>query len=371
MGNTQGNVPQGSLNVTTMQGPQGAVQSGAHSPLPVDTVPYRGPKLEYFMINISAKMSVQAGFFQSMITTNVDEYYPTLVQPYQHGFKMIQFQTIPGVRSQAGWFSQAVPFQAVLTRPIGMPPPNEQWNLQIVKSFIELQIFYSFTSWSTNGQTANTTDVMTKIMDMCQRGARLICIEATGMQQNPSFSSGLRGHAGTIGVDLLFHTPQHPNPTPYVYHGIHVPITYTVQAGFGIPSYQCMTDLSAQFGAFLNQGWKLVEINLDSSQMQRTTGFTTGQICMNSMWFFEKEAAYVNDSTPKWQGTIITYQHKVKAQFGGVAASRHNWDPILVEMGQRGWELACILETPETRQSGLTSATTTVLLFFQRPIIPM
>eukprot|EP00057_Strongylocentrotus_purpuratus_P028881 XP_011683355.1 PREDICTED: uncharacterized protein LOC756089 [Strongylocentrotus purpuratus] len=339
MGAQQSNYPPGSLNTTTMQGPQGALQSGAHSPLPVDAVPYRGPKLEYHMINITAKMDVQAGFFSgSMVTTNVDAYYPTLVQPYQHGFKMIQFQTIPGVRSQAGWFSQAVPFQAVLTRAIGVPPPHERWNLQIVKSFIELQVFYSFSSWSTNGQMANTTDVMTK-----------------------------RHH--TIGIDLLFHVPQHPNPTPYVYHGIHVPISYKIRAGFGQPSYQCMTDLNAQFGSFLNQGWKLVEINLDSSQMQRATGFTTGQISMNSMWFFEKEAAYVNDPTPRWQGTIISYQHKIKAQFGGVAASRHNWDPILVEMGQRGWELTCILETPETRQSGLTTATTTVLLFFQRPIL--
>lgn len=365
----KGSQPAGLMNTTVMQGAQGAVQSGAHSPLPVDPVPYAGPKLEYLMINIDVRMDIQTGFLSgSMMTTNVDSYYPTLVQPYQHGYKMIQFQTIPGVKKQAGWFSQAVPFQAIHTRPIGVPPSNERWALQIVKSFIELQRFYSFSSWSTNGQTANTNDVMTKIQEMTQKGARLICIEPTGMQQGPTFTTGLQGHAGTIGVDLLFHIPQHPNPTPYVYHGIHVPITYGVQAGFGIPRFQCHTDLNQQFAAFLNQGWKLVEINLDQSQMMRTTGFASGHITMNSMWFFEKEAAFFNDPTPRWQGSIVTYQHKVKAQFSGTAASRNNWDPIMVEMGQRGWELACVLETPETFQSGLTTATMTILLFFQRPI---
>ncbi|XP_071484659.1 uncharacterized protein [Diadema antillarum] len=364
-----GTAPGTALHTTTMQGPAGPVQSGSHTPLPVDTTPYLGPKLEYLLINVTARMDMQGGFFsRPIMTTNVDSYYPALIQNYPQGFKMIQFQTIPGVKQQAGWMSQAVPFQAILMRPVGIPPPAESWNLQIVKSAIELQTFYSFSWYSTQGQMANTNDVMNKIMEMTQKGARLICIEPTGAVQGPSFSSGLGGHAGTIGVDLLFHIPQHPNPTPYIYHGLHVAITYGVQAGFGMPRYQCLTDIGAQFAAFLQQGWKLVEINPDQSSLRQATGFASGQVTMNSMWFFEKEAAFVNDPTPRWQGTIVTYQHKVKGSFGGVVASRHTWDPVMVEMGQRGWELACILETPEVIQASLTSSTITVLLFFQRPI---
>ena len=43
------------------------------------------------------------------------------------------------------------------------PPSHEKWNLQIVKSFIELQRFYTFSMWASNGQTADTTDLMNKV----------------------------------------------------------------------------------------------------------------------------------------------------------------------------------------------------------------
>ncbi|CAL1540552.1 unnamed protein product [Lymnaea stagnalis] len=37
-------------------------------------------------------------------------------------------------------------------------------------------------------------------------------------------------------------------------------------------------------------------------------------------------------------------------------------------MGAKGWELACILETPEVEIVGLTKITMKVMLFFQRKI---
>ncbi|CAL1542908.1 unnamed protein product [Lymnaea stagnalis] len=38
-------------------------------------------------------------------------------------------------------------------------------------------------------------------------------------------------------------------------------------------------------------------------------------------------------------------------------------------MGQKGWELACLLETPEVNFSGLATIIMKVLLFFQRKIL--
>ena len=54
--------------------------------------------------------------------------------------------------------------------------------------------------------------------------------------------------------------------------------------------------------------------------------------------------------------------------FGGTHA-KAGWDEQLNQMGQRGWELACILETPEVHQSGLASAVIKILMFFQRRIL--
>ena len=42
---------------------------------------------------------------------------------------------------------------------------------------------------------------------------------------------------------------------------------------------------------------------------------------------------------------------------------------MFTEMGSRGWELACMLESPEILSVGLGTITYKVLFFFQRPIM--
>lgn len=42
---------------------------------------------------------------------------------------------------------------------------------------------------------------------------------------------------------------------------------------------------------------------------------------------------------------------------------------MINEMGSRGWELACMLETPEVTNVGLGTITYKVLFFFQRKIM--
>ena len=42
---------------------------------------------------------------------------------------------------------------------------------------------------------------------------------------------------------------------------------------------------------------------------------------------------------------------------------------MITEMGNRGWELACMLETPEITKIGLGNVTFKLLFFFQRRIM--
>lgn len=42
---------------------------------------------------------------------------------------------------------------------------------------------------------------------------------------------------------------------------------------------------------------------------------------------------------------------------------------MITEMGNRGWELACMLETPEVTKIGLGNITFKLLFFFQRRIM--
>lgn len=49
--------------------------------------------------------------------------------------------------------------------------------------------------------------------------------------------------------------------------------------------------------------------------------------------------------------------------------AKGDWTPMITEMGNRGWELACMLETPEVTKIGLGNITFKLLFFFQRRIM--
>ena len=91
---------------------------------------------------------------------------------------------------------------------------------------------------------------------------------------------------------------------------------------------------------------------------------------VNSVWFFEKEASRVNDPSPVYEGTVIEYEHKLSAGLTSISAPPQ-WESLLCEMGKRGWELACILETPDIRITGLQQFKMKLLMFFQRKISGM
>ena len=169
-----------------------------------------------------------------------------------------------------------------------------------------------------------------------------------------------------MGVDLFFDIPTHPNPRRYVYQAVNVPINVSVSPGFPAGKIQVYCDWLGQMAAFLQQGWRLVEIFLDQSGATQAHGFSASQ-ALNSVWFFEKEASRINDPRPVYEGTVIEYEHRIEAGFAQVHATPQ-WDSVLFEMGKRGWELACILETPEVRMTGFAKMKMKLLMFFQRKI---
>ncbi|XP_072027000.1 uncharacterized protein [Amphiura filiformis] len=352
------------MGASSSQHAPGTLPAHQQIAIPQDPVPYTGPQIQYCLVDVLAQLSTQVKLFSTtqMITTNVDQYYQVISQPYEQGFVMQQFQKIPGVQSQAGFSSVAVPYQAILQRPVNVST-HERWQLKIEKSHLQTQ---AFVNWGPTQQVAaNTTEIQQKIMEVAAQNGRLICIEVTGFQRNQQrLFSGVNGISG---VDLFFNMPLHPNPTRYVYQAVNVPISFKMKSSFPSPVIQMETDVIGQFSAFLNQGWKLVEINFDMSQHMTQTGFTTVRGAQNSIWFFEKEANRLNDIIPVWQGCVVEYMHKVTASFGGTYA-KTGWNEVLTQMGQRGWELACILETPEQIVS-FGSVTQKLLMFFQRRIL--
>ena len=131
-------------------------------------------------------------------------------------------------------------------------------------------------------------------------------------------------------------------------------------------------DWQGQMTTLLQQGWRLAEIFFDQSSAAQGHGFSATQ-ALNSVWFFEKEASRIDDPRPVYEGTVIEYEHMIEFGFATLQlqASTAQWDSVLSEMGKRGWELACILETPAYKMTrGLLKMKMKkkFLMFFQRKL---
>ena len=88
----------------------------------------------------------------------------------------------------------------------------------------------------------------------------------------------------------------------------------------------------------------------------------------NVLWFFEKENTRINDLTPRFQVTMVEYYVDAKGGFGGI---KTNFDltSLLTEMGNRGWKLVVVLDTPQISTVGFGKVKRGCIIFFQRPLV--
>ena len=128
-------------------------------------------------------------------------------------------------------------------------------------------------------------------------------------------------------------------------------------------------------------GWKLVDVFPDHAAEQTITasGFSAKfSLTQNFVWIFEKPKARENDVTPYFEITMVERWLKVPGQGKGykgpLVELDGEWTKVITDMGQFGWEVAGVVETPETSHKGGFIETlrfwTKMWLFFQRPIQP-
>ena len=137
-----------------------------------------------------------------------------------------------------------------------------------------------------------------------------------------------------------------------------------------------------QFSKFVSSvgaGWKLVEIFEDNStlQMMKMGGLTANtSITKNCLWIFEKPESRGNDNTPYYEGTMVEHWFKTSVHmhglgFGGAETRVDtNWEGLIRHMGQYGWQVVRIVETPDMKIEGMFQPTiwTKNWIFFQRKI---
>lgn len=158
--------------------------------IPNDPIPYQGPALQYSFLNVSVQMKARMSFGfsrgETVVTSNVDEYYPHIAQNYSQGFKIVQFVKIPLTQTQGGMFSMSamVPYQAVYCRKASDTGQSNSWQLKIEKSLIHMQAIGSGLMFSLSGSGVHSTSDMSHICDIIQRnaalGGRFVCMEQSG-----------------------------------------------------------------------------------------------------------------------------------------------------------------------------------------------
>jgi len=352
--------------------------------LPPEQVPYQGTILQYSFMNVNTHMTSHFSFNfsqgETMVTSNVDEYYPILAQNYKDGFKLEQFVKIPFAVSQTGFFSLtvAVPYQAVYCRKYISQQQTTSWQLKIEKSIIYMSRLGGGKLFSLRHEFSSTTSDLSHMYEIIQRnaaaGGRFVCMEQTGMVQSQGMSMAMAGVCPGMGTDLFFNMPLHPNPVIYTYMAISVQIPISIPHTIG-GSVDMTCDWMGILSQYLNQGWRLADIYMDDvnkliGEHRTHSGYRnlSRQRFINSVWFFEKEASKLEDQSPLYESTIVEYHVKVSAQFGGVS-SDFDISHLCQEMGNRGWKLTCVLQTPKVVGRGFMSAKCAILLFFQRRIM--
>ncbi|KAL4225800.1 hypothetical protein ACF0H5_013790 [Mactra antiquata] len=374
-------------------------------PMPVGP-PYNGHPIQYQHMVINAEVDVQArfGFIQhdiQMQATNVEQYYPQLAAMYAQGYRMLVFVALPGSVKTFGLASMGrsqvkAKFQGIF-RALFPEEMEQQWELRVEKSTLINQMFMN---WSGNlflrtdtqsGSTTDTSHIFQTLNNVTQAGGRLISVEVTGMagqqvemqRQMMSRQANMQyWRTGTmpmmqVAVDVFYDVPVKPSSERYMYQVVSCPMqsSFTMQMPYG--RWTSVMDWQSVMQQYLGTGWKLVEIFEDFSTMatSQMSGLTANVTqTKNCLWIFEKPVSRLNDNTPYYEGTMAEHWFTSSTEihglgFGGVEMHVNtNWEPVIEQYGQQGWQVVRILSTPDTQIQGMFQPTmrTRQMIFFQR-----
>lgn len=369
--------------------------------------PYNGLPVYYEFVEILAALDMQAhmSFVRpdvSFQATQVEAQYPRLHAMYEQGYKLLLFVALPGGQrsgglTQLGHVQMDAKFQGIF-RKLFPEESGQRWQLQVQKSVLVNQMFYSWRGplmlgGAHSGSVSDSQHIFQTINQISQNYGRLISVEMVGMagqelemtqdiaRRQRYFEYMRTGQMPMIqvGVDVFYEIPLHPNPERYMYQIINCPVNSNFEMNFPHGRWNSFCDWQGIMGQYLGAGWKLVEIFEDNSamQMMKMGGLSTNaSLTKNCLWIFEKPESRANDNTPRFEGTMVEHWFKTSVQVHGMGfggATTHvdtNWEGLIRHMGQYGWQVVRIVDTPDTKIEGMFQPTvwTKNWIFFQRLI---
>lgn len=307
------------------------------------------------------------------VTADFDQLYSMLGQQYSKGYHMVHFTRSPGnMRTKHSSYGSEILVVAFFRKNTevtarGRYGSDVSWRLHVEKSWLQTFIKYGYLGSLTN-RNVDTSSLVDSIQRNTSQGERLVSVMATG--ENEEHESLVTPYNA---VDLFFEVPSVLPAEHYVYHIAMVPVgvVFEPRGIIYFPDVEC--DWTSNFNGFLSEGWRLIDIFMDIPMVEqlRTNSKRRNMLCApmatDALWILEKPASRVNDSSPMYEGTIVEHPIKVMPSYGTGVQAKPDWDGVICDMGSRGWELACVVES-RACEASWSCMTIKSLLFFQRPI---
>ncbi|XP_055889237.1 uncharacterized protein LOC106059310 [Biomphalaria glabrata] len=329
---------------------------------------YLGPKAQYEFLNVDVTLLYQNSISNTrLLTSDVEAYYPQLCEQYNKGYRMLTFYHIPCQGQPRGFFKPGVitTFQGIFCRG-PQQDSNQRYHLRVEKAIIKVSVESSSLGCrSMRSSTVFDTSHIQQMIDSYARdGARLVCIELTGQEERVTLQDNEFPYKG---VDVFFEYPIDRVIETYTYNTVVVPIVVMYSFVNCIPHADVSCDWQGNLDKHLKQGFRLVEIFMDSSYTSEVD-CCSSRTSYHSKWYFEKPTSKMYDLTPVYEGKVIKHYIKVTGPTLSGVKTKTEWEPVMVAMGNNGWELACILETANVTFTSMSTFYMQVLLFFQRKI---
>ncbi|XP_060063055.1 uncharacterized protein LOC132543557 [Ylistrum balloti] len=340
---------------------------------------YAGPPVTYNIVNIDVPHESQTGLLFSpemaFNTLTGSVYLPALTNMYDLGFRMSTFNVSPGSMTASGFVSLKLESK-LRTQGIFHQVTEEEkgkWKLCMEKSSLPQQVFG--TGLLKIGGTSSTQPIhiFQTIDRISNEGGRLVSIEVTGgsftgasaapvsatMGMGTQPSMMLYGHSPStlLCVDIFYEMPTTQGGEKYMYQIVPAQMSAVLKTLTGAigGSWTVTFDWMNIVGPYLSQGWKLVEVFLDQNNKSFSDrAFMASKITseVGAMFIFEKPLSKANDNTPVYEAKMVEYRAPGKMKMAGIGKTtievNANWDSVIAQEGQNGWDLVRILQTPAT-----------------------
>ncbi|KAL8573384.1 hypothetical protein ACOMHN_032399 [Nucella lapillus] len=341
------------------------------------------PPVEYHMVasEVVLRQTSDCSCYPKVhVAIDIDDLYTLLGEQFTKGYRMLYFTRMPGdlqlkmssniFACFTGFFRMNPNLGEWLEGPVS-------WQLRVQRSWVQSRIENTGSFLSPKQRrTVDTTQLVASIARNTQCGERLVAATETGHSEpQHSYGAYSSGLGPSVAMDLFFEVPTPAPKEHYEYNIALIPahVEYTHSANVFFPEIQC--NWMTAFQHHLSQGWRLIDIYIDTPMVEqfRIPHKSRPYFCRptdtSGLWIFERPASVAQNPRPLFEGIVREETVPVQLTRCGVT-SAPEWLPLIQDLGMRGWELSCVVESHKIDSSSQLATTLHIksLLFFQRPV---